>query len=57
MDIDAYSATLTVVQLGGRRKTSPALFENQKKCPDSVHLWFKFFTQNVVLGVSRRIVQ
>ena len=29
-DIDAYSAILTDVQL----ETSPALFENQKKCPD-----------------------
>ena len=33
-DIDAYSGTLTGAQLGGRGETSPALFENRKKCPD-----------------------
>ena len=32
-DIDAYSATLTGVQLGWRGKTSPALFEYRKKVP------------------------
>ena len=30
--MQAYSASLTGVQLGGRGETSPALFENQKKC-------------------------
>ena len=34
MNIDAYLATLTGVQLGDERETSPALFEDRKKCPD-----------------------
>ena len=50
-DIDAISATLTGVQLGGGRP--PLSFsENQKKCPDfgkkgpnCVHLWVKFSIQ------------
>ena len=44
-----------------REEASPALFENRKKCPDFwkkspdfVHLWVKFFIQNVALRVSRR---
>ena len=34
MNIDAYLATLTGMQLGDERETSPALFEDRKKCPD-----------------------
>ena len=59
--MDAYSATLTGAQIGGRGKASPALFENRKKCPDlakkgpdCAHLWVKFSIQNVVSRVSRR---
>ena len=33
-DIEAYSATLTRAQQGGKEEASPALFENQKRCPD-----------------------
>ena len=34
-DIDAYSTTLTGVQLGGGGGVvSPGLFKNRKKCPD-----------------------
>ena len=43
------------------RGASPALFENQKKCPDfgkkspdCVCFWLKFPIQNIVLRVSRR---
>ena len=53
-DIGSDSATLTGVQLGRKGEVSPALFENRKKCPDCVHHWVKFSTQNVVLIVSRR---
>ena len=59
-DIDAYSATLRGAQLGARGIASPALFEHQKKSdfwkksPDCVHLWVKFFIQNVVLRVYGR---
>ena len=53
-DIGSDSATLTGVQLGRKGEVSPALFENRKKCPDCVHHWVKFSTQNVVLRVSRR---
>ena len=56
-----YILPLTGMQLGGREETSPALFENQKTCPDfgkkgpgCVHLWVKFSIQNVVLRISRR---
>ena len=56
MDIDAYSATFTGVQLGGRGEGPPLFFsENHKKCPDlgkkgpdCVHLWAKFSIQNVL---------
>ena len=48
-------------RLGGRGEISPALFENQKSCPDfgkkgpdSVHLWVKFSIQNAVSRISRR---
>ena len=60
-DIDAYSATLTCVQLGRKGETSPMCFENRKKCPDFRkksspydHLWVKFSIQNIILRVSRR---
>ena len=50
-DIDAYSATLTSVLLGGRGEISPALLEIE--CPDFgkrdldyVDLWVKFSIQN-----------
>ena len=33
-DIDAYSATPTGAQVGGRWEASIGLFENRKKCPD-----------------------
>ena len=55
-DIDAYSATLTWVQLGRKGETSPICFENRKKCPDFRkkssaydHLWVKFSIQNIIL--------
>ena len=61
MDIDAYSATLTGMQLERRRKTSPALLEDQNKCPDfgkkspnCAHHCIKFSIQNVVLRASKR---
>ena len=60
-NIDAYSATFTNGKLGRRGEASPFLFENRKKCPnflkkgpDCVHLWVKFYIQNVVLKVPRR---
>ena len=61
-DVDAYSATLTGVELGGEEKLPPLLFfENRKQCPDfgrkgtdCIQLWIKFPTQNVILRVSRR---
>ena len=62
-DTDVYLAIfrVTVVQLGGRGATPPAVFENRKKCPDfwkkgldCVYTWVKFSIQNVVLRVSRR---
>ena len=50
-DIDAYSATLTSVLLGGKEEISPALLEIE--CPDFgkrdldyVDLWVKFSIQN-----------
>ena len=61
MDTDAYSATLTGTQLERRRETSPALLEDQNKCPDfgkkstnCAHHCIKFSIQNVVLRVSKR---
>ena len=58
-DTDTYSATLTGAQLGKRVDASPALFENQNKCPDlgkkdpdCGYLWVKCSIQNVVLRVS-----
>ena len=59
--INAYSATLTGVQLAESGEASLTLFENRKGCtdfgkkgPDCVHLWVKFPIQNLVLRVSRR---
>ena len=60
-DIDAYSATFTGAQLGGRGNSPLHFYENWKKCPgfgkkdlDSLHFWIKFPIQNVVLRVFRR---
>ena len=60
-DIDAYPATPTGAQLGGRREAIPTFIENRKKCLDfgkkdidCVNLWVKFFIQNLVLRVSWR---
>ena len=60
-DIDAYLVTLTVAQLGWRGRPPLPFFWKlkkvqwfSKKSPYSVHFWFKFSIQNVVLGVSRR---
>ena len=48
-DTDPYSTTFRGVQLGRRGKASPALFKNQKWCPDfrkkdpdCVQYWIKF---------------
>ena len=60
-DIGAYSATLTGAEPGGKRGGLPNPFWKSKKVPwfwkkgpDCVHLWGKFFIENVVLRVSRR---
>ena len=63
-DIQAYSGILTHIQSRlqtrnqGEKESSPALFENRKKCPDfpkkgldCAHLWVH---QNVILRESRR---
>ena len=52
--------TLTSSKHGGGGRPPLPFFENQRKCPnfekkgpDCVHLWVKFFIRNVVLTVFK----
>ena len=60
-DTDAYSVTLTGLQLRRRVKASLVFFENRKNSPefgkkdsDCIHYWVKISIRDVVLRVFRR---
>ena len=69
MQYHCYTISMIKIEGNGSRRAtrgdwveaSPALFWKMRKvpwfwekCPDSSHLWIKYFIQNLILKVSRR---